>query len=139
MFVIPTLSRRRAANHRVYDWSRSTHNRSIGAADADLSAAAKLATDSAFGAKRTAAASSDRSLLVTTTARPYGVTRQIAKAATGQDHAHKRYCRGLRTSAHRTSDIDNQVGHRAADVGALAQLRLAPPPTLISLEQAIVA
>ena len=31
----------------VYDWSRDTHNRSIGAADADLSAAAKLATYSA--------------------------------------------------------------------------------------------
>jgi hypothetical protein len=58
------------------------------------------------GAKRPAAASSDWSLLVTTTARPYGVTRQIAQAATGQDHAHKRYCTGLRTSAHRTSDTD---------------------------------
>jgi hypothetical protein len=44
--------------------------------------------------------------LVTTTARPYGIARQIAEAATGQDHAHKRYCTGLRTSAHRTSDID---------------------------------
>ena len=32
------------------DWSRSSHNRSIGAADADLSAAAKLATYSAFHA-----------------------------------------------------------------------------------------
>jgi hypothetical protein len=61
---------------------------------------------SAFGAKRTAAASSDRSLLVTTTPRPYGVTRQVAEAATGQDHAHKPYCTGLRTSAQRTSDID---------------------------------
>jgi hypothetical protein len=36
---------------------------------------------SAFGARGTAAASSDRSLLVTTTARPYGVTRQIAEAS----------------------------------------------------------
>ena len=32
----------------VYDWSRGTHNRSIGAADADLSAAAKVATYSAI-------------------------------------------------------------------------------------------
>ena len=35
----------------VYDWSRDTHNRSIGAADADLSAAAKLATYSAISAE----------------------------------------------------------------------------------------
>jgi hypothetical protein len=58
-----------------------------------------------FGAKGTAAASSDRSLLVTTTARPYGVTRQIAEAAGGQDHAHK-------PLLHRTSDICAQdFGH----------------------------
>ena len=54
--------------------------------------AGKLMTpDSAFGAKGTAAASRDRSLLVTTIARPYGLTRQIAEAGTGQELPHFRH------------------------------------------------
>jgi len=62
MSVIPTLSSRRTGpgdgSHLlvrvphtiVHDASRGTHNRSIGAADADLPAAARLATYSAFSA-----------------------------------------------------------------------------------------
>ena len=60
MSVIPTLSSRRTGpgdgSHLlvrvphtiVHDASRGTHNRSIGTADADLPAAARLATYSAF-------------------------------------------------------------------------------------------
>jgi len=61
MFAIPTLSSCRPgpgdgshllvrAHTIACDWSRSSNNGSIEAADADLSAAAKLATHSALGA-----------------------------------------------------------------------------------------